>query len=92
MDGARKSFGLPKPVSIGDKVEVTIESVGGQGDGIGKLDDFIIFVKGGRRGERCRVKITDVKRTYAIGEKISSSDAEEKMDDEIEGSKDGPSG
>ena len=91
-DVARKSFGLPKPVSIGDRVAVTIENVGGQGDGIGKLDGFIIFVKGARRGEKCRVKIIDVKRTYAVGEKISAGDVEEKMDDAVEGSRGGPSG
>jgi len=91
-DVARKSFGLPKPVSIGDRIAVTIENVGGQGDGIGKLDGFIIFVKGARKGEKCRVKIIDVKRTYAVGEKISTSEAEERMDDEVEGSKGGPSG
>lgn len=91
-DAVRKSFGLPKPVSTGDRVSVTIDNVGGQGEGIGKLDGFVIFVKGARKGETCRVRITDVKRTYAVGEKISASDAEEKMDDEVEGSRGGPSG
>lgn len=87
-----KPFGLPKPVSVGDRITVTIDNVGNHGDGIGKLDGFIIFVKGARKGETCRVKIIDVKRTYAVGEKISADDREEDMDDEIEGSRSGPSG
>ncbi len=64
-----KSFDVPKPVAVGDVVEVTIQSVGGQGDGIAKKDGFVIFVKGAQKGETCKVKITDVKRTYAVGEK-----------------------
>ena len=65
----KKSFEIPKPVSVGDVVEVTIMSVGGRGDGIAKKDDFVIFVKGAQKGETCKVKIVDVKRTYAVAEK-----------------------
>lgn len=64
-----KKFEIPKPVSIGDVVEVMIESQGGQGDGIAKVSGFVVFVKGGTKGENCKVKITEVKRTYAVGER-----------------------
>ncbi|MFZ5501715.1 MAG: TRAM domain-containing protein, partial [Candidatus Micrarchaeota archaeon] len=63
-------FEHPKPVSVGDRLDVDISGQGGQGDGIAKVEDFIIFVKGAKRGERCRIKITEVKRTFALGEKI----------------------
>lgn len=66
----RKSFETPKPVNVGDVVEVEISAVGGRGDGIAKKDNFVIFVKGGEQGEKCKVKITDVKRTYATAEKV----------------------
>jgi 23S rRNA (uridine2552-2'-O)-methyltransferase len=62
---------VPKPVSIGDVLEVSIESQGGQGDGIAKKDGFILFVKGAKKGESCRAKVTDVKRTFALAEKVS---------------------
>lgn len=65
-----KKFETPKPVAIGDTIDVTIESVGGQGDGIAKVDGFIIFVKGAQKGENCKIKVVDVKRTYATGEKV----------------------
>ncbi len=68
MEKPRK-FEIPKPVAIGDIVDVTIESQGGQGDGIAKVDGFVIFVKGVKKGESCKVKITDVKRTYGVGER-----------------------
>ena len=65
----KKNFGVPKPVAVDDVFEVTIMSVGGQGDGIAKKDGFVVFVKGAQKGETCKVKIVDVKRTYAVGEK-----------------------
>ena len=89
---AHRKFEAPKPVSAGDIREVTIDGQGGQGDGIARVDDFVLFVKGARRGERCKVRIIEVKRTFATAEKVGHGEAEEKADDEIEGSKGGPSG
>lgn len=87
-------FGVPKPVEVGDVVDISITGQGGHGDGIGKVEDFVVFVKGAKRGEKCRVKITDVKRTFAVGEKVSGvdDDSEAEMEEEVEGHKDGPSG
>jgi predicted RNA-binding protein with TRAM domain len=98
--GEEKKFGIPKPVSVGDTVDVLIEGQGGQGDGIAKIESFVVFVKGARRGERCSVKITDVKRTFATGEKVGPAKAgaapekesAEEMAEETEGDHDGPSG
>ena len=69
----RKKFETPKPVAVGDEVDVTVESVGGQGDGIAKVSGFVVFVKGAKKGERVKIKITDVKRTYAVGEKAGEA-------------------
>jgi predicted RNA-binding protein with TRAM domain len=93
--GEEKKFGIPKPVSVGDTVDVLIEGQGGQGDGIAKIESFVVFVKGARRGERCSVKITDVKRTFATGEKVGPAREKEtaaEMVEETEGEHDGPSG
>jgi 23S rRNA (uridine2552-2'-O)-methyltransferase len=87
-----KKFETPKPVTVGDLRDVTIESQGGHGDGIAKIEGFVVFVKGASRGESCKVRITDVKRTFATAEKVQHGDVEERADDDIEGSKGGPSG
>lgn len=85
-----KKFDIPKPVSVGENVDVTVESVGGQGDGIAKINGFVIFVKGATKGENCKIKITEVKRTYALGEKVGAAeakpaeDAEEKPEETAE--------
>ncbi len=94
----KKRFEVPKPVAIGDVKEALIESQGGQGDGIAKVDGFIVFVKGAAKGERCRIRITDVKRTYAVGEKAGPAgktgkkESSSEMEDETEPFRNGPSG
>ena len=61
---------LPKPVAVGDELDVTIESVGAKGDGIAKKDGFVIFIANVTKGETVRIKITELKSSFAIGEKV----------------------
>jgi predicted RNA-binding protein with TRAM domain len=74
-DGGRRSSysgsSEPKPVKPGDEVEVKIEAVASKGDGIAKKDGFVIFIKGAKEGDTVKVKITDVKERFAIGEVVS---------------------
>jgi len=66
----RKHIEPSKPVTINDIIEVTIENLNGLGEGITRKDDFIIYVKNSKKGEKCKIKIIDIKRTYAVGEKL----------------------
>jgi predicted RNA-binding protein with TRAM domain len=63
--------GVPKPVKPGDEVEVKIEAVASKGDGIAKKDGFVIFIKGAKEGDTVKVRISDVKERFAIGEIIA---------------------
>jgi len=62
--------GIGRPVEEGKEYEVTIDARGAKGDGIAHVEGFVIFVSGGNVGEKCRVKVTAVKRTFALGEKV----------------------
>jgi len=73
--GIKPNYFLPKPVKVGDTVDVTIEAVASKGDGIAKKDGFVIFVAGAKQGETVRVKITDVKARFAIGEMQGAASA-----------------
>ncbi|MFH1285895.1 MAG: TRAM domain-containing protein [Candidatus Micrarchaeota archaeon] len=64
--------GGPKPVKVGEEVEVTIEAVASKGDGIAKKEGFVIFVPGAAVGEKIMIKITDVRGRYAMGEKAGT--------------------
>jgi len=66
--GINPNYFLPKPVKVGDVLEVTIEGSASRGDGIAKKDGFVIFVKGAKPGDKLTVKVTDVRTRFAIGE------------------------
>jgi predicted RNA-binding protein with TRAM domain len=67
----KPNYFLPKPVKVGDEVEVKIENVASKGDGIARIDGFVVFVKGGKEGDQLKIKITDVKARFAIGEIVA---------------------
>ncbi|MDE1860569.1 MAG: TRAM domain-containing protein [Candidatus Micrarchaeota archaeon] len=67
------NYFLPKPVKVGDEVEVTIEATASKGDGIAKKDGFVIFVKDAKQGQTVKVRVTDVRARFAIGELLGQS-------------------
>ena len=48
-----------------DLVRVTIEDIGADGEGIGKIDGFTLFVKDAIVGDVAEVRVTKVKKQYA---------------------------
>lgn len=59
-----------KPVDKGDNVEVEIEDLGSKGDGIARIDGFVVFVPGAEVGNEYEVEITSVGRKFAFGEVV----------------------
>ena len=82
--GRRDSFDKPKPVKLGEEYDVKITDVGAKGDGITKIENFIIFVHGAKKGEECRIRIKEVANKFAIGEKVGSSESKEGSEDSSE--------
>ena len=62
-------FKLP-PVKADDEIEVEIIGKGKKGDGVAKLEDYIIFVPGTDVGDKLKVKITKVWPNCAFGEPV----------------------
>ena len=58
------------PVVEGKEYDVTIEDVGRGGDGIARIDGFVIFVPNATKGETLTVKITSVKQKFAFAERL----------------------
>ncbi|SNR68299.1 TRAM domain-containing protein [Halorubrum vacuolatum] len=60
------------PVTEDELRDVTIESVGEQGDGIAKVDHgFVVIVPGAKVGEELTVQIETVQETVAFGEIVT---------------------
>lgn len=58
------------PVEEGKVYEATIEDLGREGDGIARIDSFVVFVPGTKVGERVKFRVTRVLRRMAIGEVV----------------------
>jgi predicted RNA-binding protein with TRAM domain len=73
--GMKPNYFLPKPVKVGDEVDVTIEAQASKGDGIAKKDGFVIFVKDAKQGQAVKIRITDVRARFALGEMVGEASA-----------------
>lgn len=63
------------PVREGDELEVKIEAVGEKGDGIAKVDGFVLFVPKTQAGEVVKVRITRVLKNVGFAEKIGNGES-----------------
>lgn len=62
------------PVREGEELEVKIEAVGEKGDGIAKVNGFVLFVPNTRQGDYVKVKITKVLRNVGFAEKVGEAE------------------
>jgi len=58
------------PVDVGQEIDVIIDDIGSRGDGITRIQGFLVFVPKTKVGERLKVKIVSVGRKFAIAEKM----------------------
>ncbi|MEM0075319.1 MAG: TRAM domain-containing protein [Nitrososphaerota archaeon] len=65
----------PKPVKVGEEYDVEITEISRRGDGIAKVQGFIIFVAGAKAGQKAKIKITNVSNRYATAEMVSGASA-----------------
>jgi len=53
------------PIRTGEEVELRVDSLAYGGNGVGRLDGFVVFVRGGLPGDLVRARATKVKRGFA---------------------------
>lgn len=58
------------PVRKNNEYILNIVDNGYDGEGIAKIEDFTIFIKGAIKGEICRILVTKVNKSYAFGKLI----------------------
>jgi len=73
--GYRRSSGsFNKPVEVGKEYNVSISETSRRGDGIAKIDGFVVFVSGAKQGQNVRIKVTQVSERFASGQIVQSSE------------------
>ena len=53
-------------LKVGEEYKADITKIGRRGDGVARIQDCMIFVKGGRVGEQVKIVITEIKSRFAI--------------------------
>jgi len=81
-DRGFRSFEFEKPVKVGEEYDVEIKEVGSRGDGIARVKNFVVFVPDTKEGENIKIRIKEVRRRFAIAEKVGEgAPAEEKAEE-----------
>jgi predicted RNA-binding protein with TRAM domain len=53
------------PVEVGKEYDAKIKDISRRGDGIAKIEGFVIFVPDTKQGERVKFKVTKIGNRYA---------------------------
>jgi len=69
-----RSGSFNKPVEVGKEYNVSIAEISRRGDGLARIEGFVVFVPGTQRGQNVRIKITQVSERFASGQVVQSSE------------------
>ena len=67
---SRSGYSVKKPVELDKEYKAKIEDISRRGDGIAKIEGFIIFVPNAKQGDDVKFKITRVGNRFATGELV----------------------
>lgn len=70
MRGSTGRFISTAPVEEGKEYSVKIEDIGREGDGIARIQNFVIFVPNTKVGDEVKIRITRVLRRMAFAEVV----------------------
>ncbi|MHB8650157.1 MAG: 23S rRNA (uracil(1939)-C(5))-methyltransferase RlmD [Gaiellaceae bacterium] len=56
---------MAAPVTRDEEIELDVESLAFGGNGVARLNGFVVFVRSGLPGDRVRARVTKVKRSHA---------------------------
>jgi predicted RNA-binding protein with TRAM domain len=73
--GGFRSF-RPKPVEVGKEYDVDVTEVSRRGDGVARIEGFVIFVQGAKSGQKAKIRISNVSNRFATAEVVSGSTEE----------------
>ena len=71
--GSSSSSNFPKPVEMGKEYDVEVTEVSRKGDGVAKIQNFVIFVKEGKVGQKVRIKVESVGPRFAVASIVGGS-------------------
>src|SRR5487761_581647 len=70
--GGRPPMG-PKPVEVGKEYDVEVTELSRRGDGVAKVQGFVIFVQGAKVGQKVKIKVDRVGPRFASASVVGQS-------------------
>jgi predicted RNA-binding protein with TRAM domain len=58
------------PIAVGEEYDVKVEDIAREGDGIARVEGFVIFVADAKVGDEVKIQIDKVMRRFAIAHKV----------------------
>ncbi len=62
---------VSSPLNVGDTYDVKIEDIGREGDGIARVEGFVVFVPNAKKGDSVKIRITKVSRRVGFAEVVA---------------------
>ena len=66
--------GNSSPLNEGEEYDVKIEDLGRDGDGIARIEGFVVFVSGAKVGDEVKIRITSTRRNFGFAEIVEWSE------------------
>ncbi len=58
------------PINEGEEYDVKIEDLGRDGDGITRIEGFVVFVSGAKVGDEVKIRVNSVRRNFGFAEVV----------------------
>ena len=71
IEGSSSGGSAPTaPIAVGKEYDAKIEDIAREGDGIARIEGFVIFVADANVGDEVKIQVDKVMRRFAIAHKI----------------------
>jgi predicted RNA-binding protein with TRAM domain len=65
-----KALFKEKPVKVGEEIDVTVSEVSRRGDGVARIQGFVIFIPSAKQGMQVKIRIKEIRPNFATAELI----------------------
>ncbi len=71
MEYSGERRGFDSPIEVGKTYDVTIDEVGREGDGIARIEGFVVFVPNTKKGDHVKIQVNKVSRRVGFAEVVA---------------------